>query len=208
MSFRTPATRRRAVEILFAVLLIGLLLYRFGPELRSQAGLPARAPDLQLTTLSGDTLRLADLGGSVILVNFWATWCAPCRVEMPMLQDVWEDYRDRGFTVLGLYTDTGPIIDLASWFRGAGITYPLARATPAAIRGFGQGTVLPTSFLIDQDGRVVERVQGIYPESALRSVLDRLLGPATATGPAPDAADARLNRSAPPPATASGAAGR
>lgn len=200
MSPRTPATRKRAVEVLFAALLIGLLIYRFGPELRSRAGLPARAPELQLTTLAGDTLRFADLRGSVVLVNFWATWCAPCRVEMPMLQAVWEDYRDRGFTVVGLYTDEGPIADLVGWYRRAGISYPFARATPAAIRGFGQGSALPTSYLIDREGRVVERVEGIYPERALRTTLDRLLGPA--------APGADTVTRPPAPATGSGAAGR
>lgn len=188
------------MEVLFAALLVGLLIYRFGPELRGHAGLPGRAPHLQLPTLSGDTLRLADLRGSIVLVNFWATWCAPCRVEMPILQDVWEDYRDRGFTVLGLYTDEGPIADLVGWYRRAGITYPFARATPAAVRGFGQGSVVPTSFLIDREGRVVERVEGVYPERELRATLDRLLGPA--------APGADTVTRPPAPATGSGAAGR
>lgn len=183
MSDSATGTRRRALEVLLAIALIGLLLYRFGPELRSQAGLPARAPELELATVSGDTLRLADLRGSVLLVNFWASWCAPCRIEMPILQDVWEDYRARGFLVVGLYTDEGSIADLVGWYRRTGITYPLARATPAAVRGFGQGTVLPTSYLVDTAGGIVKRVEGVYPEASLRATLDRMLAPADTTDP-------------------------
>ncbi len=175
MPSSTTRAPLRALEIMFLVLLLGLVIYRFGPELRTRTALPAPAPDLEVVTLAGDTVRLRELRGTVVLVNFWATWCAPCRVEMPALQRVWEDHREQGFLVLGLYTDAGVVADLVTWFRDAGVAYPFARATPAAVRGFGHGGTLPTSFLVDRAGRIVERVEGVYPEDRLRERLDRLL---------------------------------
>jgi thiol-disulfide isomerase/thioredoxin len=160
-----------------AVVLAGVVaVIRWAPALRGPAGPGAAVAPLEVVTTSRDTVRLAELRGSVVLVNFWATWCAPCRVEMPAFQRVWEEYRDRGFVVVGLYTDEGPVSDLTRWFRDAGVAYPFARATPEARRELELKGVLPTSVLIGPDGRIHRRVEGIYREGALRSDLDALLG--------------------------------
>lgn len=159
-------------------LVLGLLAWRFGPQLGAAVGIGALdepAPDFVLETLEGDTVRLADLRGRVVLVNFWATWCPPCRLEMPGFQDVWEDYRDRGVTVLGLSLDRGLRSEVDQWIRQRGITYPIGFPAGATVRAYGGTRVLPTSVLINRQGRIVHRVEGFYAEPALRAAIRRLL---------------------------------
>jgi peroxiredoxin len=169
---------RRTFDWGLWILVIGLLAWRFGPQVGAALGIGGTnlpAPDFAVETLDGDSLRLSELRGQVVLVNFWATWCPPCRLEMPGFQDVWEDYRDRGVTIVGLSVDRGVRSDVARWVRQREITYPIAFPTGATVRAYGGANVLPTSLLIDRDGRIVHRVEGFYAEPALRAAINRLL---------------------------------
>ena len=154
------------------VAVIALLIYRFGPQLEAAVGLRDErrpAPDFTLVTLDGDTVTLASLRGQVVLLNFWATWCGPCRVEMPWFQQLQDERRADGFIVVGASTDRGSV----SAVRG--ITYDVGLAGPALVRDYGGVRGLPTSFLIDREGRIRHRVTGIFAEPALRAAVNRLL---------------------------------
>lgn len=169
---------KRALDIGLWLVVLGLLVWRFGPQVGAALGIgdtDLPAPSFAVVTLDGDTLRLSDLRGQVVLVNFWATWCPPCRVEMPGFQDVWEDYRDRGFTLVGLSVDRGDRSSVERWVRDRGFTYPIAFAPGSVVRDYGGANVLPTSLLINREGRIVQRVEGFYTEPALRAALNRLL---------------------------------
>jgi len=169
---------RRGLDWGLWVVVIGLLVWRFGPQVEAALGIGGTnepAPDFAVRTLDGDSLRLSELQGRVVLVNFWATWCAPCRLEMPGFQDVWDDYRDQGFTIVGLSVDQGIRSDVAEWIRRREITYPIAFPTGATVQAFGGARVVPTSILIDRQGRIVHRVEGFYAEPALRAAVKRLL---------------------------------
>ena len=175
-------TRRglaRALDIGLWILVLGVLVWRFGPQVGAALGIGGEggqpAPDFTVETLDGETLRLADLKGQVVLVNFWATWCPPCRLEMPGFQDVWEDYRDQGVVILGLSMDQGVRSDVARWVRERGITYPVAFATGPIARAYGGARVFPTSVLIDREGRIAHTVEGFYAEPTLRASIRRLL---------------------------------
>lgn len=167
--------RWRPLELLFAVALVVILVVRFGPEIRARAGLPMDAPDLEAVTLDGDTVRLAELRGSVVLVNFWATWCAPCLTEMPAIQAVWEEHRDRGLVVIGLSVDDGPISDFVARMRDGGVRYPLAFSPPGAQRAFGHSGTLPTTILIDRTGRIVHHEEGALSAAEIRVLVAPLL---------------------------------
>ncbi|MGK7311199.1 MAG: redoxin domain-containing protein [Candidatus Longimicrobiales bacterium M2_2A_002] len=176
-----PAWRRRLAKILdrgLWLLVIGVVLWRFGPQIGAAIGIGGTdepAPDFAVETLDGDTVRLSDLRGQVVLVNFWATWCPPCRLEMPGFQDVWEDYGGRGLTILGLSVDRGIRSEVVRWVRQREITYPIGFPTGATVRAYGGANVLPTSILINREGRIVHRVEGFYAEPALRAAVRRLL---------------------------------
>jgi protein-disulfide isomerase/peroxiredoxin len=134
-----------------------------------------RAPDVAVQLLHGGVLSLGDLRGQVVLVNFWATWCPPCRVEMPGFQRVYEARRDDGFTILGLSTDLIPDEQIRWFLEQRGIEYMVGRATRHASASFGGANTLPTSILVDAKGRIRKTVVGAYDEAELLSDVDGLL---------------------------------
>ena len=94
-------------------------------------------------TLDGDTLRSTDLAGKVVVVNFWATWCVPCRLEVPSLQKLHERHLGEDLVVLGLSVDVGGEAAIREYLRERGVTYPVARATDAQRRAFGAEERVP-----------------------------------------------------------------
>lgn len=168
----------RAIEALLWVVVAGLFLWRVAPQVRAAAGwgpAGADAPAVTFEMLDGSALALRDLKGQVVLVNFWATWCPPCRAEMPGFQKVYESRHAAGFTVVGVSTDELPRPRVESFLRDHRIGYPVAMATQQTEAAFGGVSSLPTSYLIDRKGRVRYVVRGIFAEFTLRSAIDRLL---------------------------------
>ena len=155
-----------------------LVVQRFGPQIGAAVGWKGdlgSLPDFTLETLDGSIITRADLEGKVVLVNFWATWCGPCRVEMPGFERVYQDHRDRGFVILGLSTERGEREKVADYADRRGVTYPIAISTPALENAFGGLRGLPTSFLVDRDGKIRNRVFGFFASPALRLAVGRLL---------------------------------
>jgi len=172
---------KTALVWLERVVTAGLLLFvavRFGPQLGALLGVGAgsdEAPSWEMVTLSGDTVRSVDLAGQVVVVNFWATWCPPCRLEMPSLQKLHERRSRDGVVVLGLSTDAGGDGAVRSFLSERGITYPVGRATAEHHRTFGGIQGIPTTFVLDQAGRVRHRVVGYFTPPAMNAAVARLL---------------------------------
>ncbi len=134
------------------------------------------APDITGKTIEGSTFRLSDQKGKVVLVNFWATWCGPCRMEMPDLVALQKRYGPRGFTVVGVSTDDGvPLDRLRDFATKLGLNYPVLLAPPGAQANYGGVPSLPTSFLIDRQGSVVSGLEGATNEAALAPEIEKLL---------------------------------
>lgn len=170
--------RQASVANLLWIGLLAFVGYRIWPQIAAAAGVSSAnvvAPAFAVTTLDGRTVSLESLRGQVVLVNFWATWCPPCRVEMPGFQQVYEARRDRGFTIVGVATDIGGSSTVRRFTAERGITYPIAMANGEVVRGFGNPNMLPTSFLIDRQGRIRHEVRGIFASVALSQAVDRLL---------------------------------
>lgn len=160
------------------IAVLAFLGYRVWPQLGAAIGIGGSgidAPDFDLYTLDGQPISLAGLRGQVVLVNFWATWCPPCRAEMPGFQRVYEAKRDRGFTIVGLSTDLGGRGAVENFLTEHGITYPVAMASAKVVRDFGGSNMLPTSYLIDRHGRIRHTVKGFFAEPALALAVERLL---------------------------------
>ena len=117
-------------------------------------------PSLTLQTLDGRTITSEDLRGKVTLVNFWATWCGPCRAEIPDLIRLQERYPDR-LQIIGVSEDEGPVQVVESFAAQFGINYPIVMTTPELDRAFPGVMALPTSFMIDPDLRVVRTHVGL-----------------------------------------------
>jgi peroxiredoxin len=169
---------KRLLEILLWTGVLAFVGYRFGPQLGAALGIGSgteRVRGNAITTLDGSSYTMEDLKGRVVLVNVWATWCPPCVIEMPGFQRVYDDYRDRGFLVLGVSRDQGDPARVRAFLEEKKITYPVAMAADADLGGLTDVTTLPTSFLIDREGRVRHTVEGLFVGPTLRLAVRRLL---------------------------------
>jgi thiol-disulfide isomerase/thioredoxin len=140
---------------------------------------PDPAPDFQLTGLDGKAVTLAGSKGKVILVNFWATWCGPCRAEVPDLVELQNKYKDR-LQILGLVVDDDDPDAIQKFAAKFGINYPVAVATNDLRLQYGGIPALPTSFVLDSEGRVVQKHEGLRDpvlyETEIRSLLGLPIG--------------------------------
>ncbi len=132
-----------------------------------------QAPDFTLTALNGMAWNLARLRGSVVLLNFWATWCEPCRQELPQLQQLYERHSDDGLVVLGV-SDEDPG-KARQYLEERGISYPSLHDGAGSVMQSYQIGAIPTSLIIDRDGQLLRRMEGYTPASAFEKALRPLL---------------------------------
>jgi len=155
-------------------------------------------PEMNLVFLDGSKSRLADLKGQVVLLNFWATWCPPCRQELPHFESLYQSYKDQGLAVIGVSMDQVGADFVLNFTKEAGLTYPNAMASfedmekiwsaiesIPTVHGFGDepttlstGSVLmmPTTFLIDRSGRIYRKHVGPRDRETLEPDLRMLMG--------------------------------
>lgn len=172
------------VPILVIVILAGLELRGRGQGqgALSVADYQARAevvdtpaPDFELSLLGEDgSLRLSDLRGDVVVLNFWASWCSPCRIEAPDLEAAWQDYRDRGVQFVGV-DELDDKFAAGGFVREFAITYPSVFDPSGSLADDYAFIGLPATFVIDRQGNVVYRFQGFIDGPTLRSSLDEVL---------------------------------
>lgn len=136
---------------------------------------PDPAPEFQLKDLAGKPLSLSSFRGKVMLLNFWATWCGPCRAEIPGLIQLQAKYADR-LQIVGLSTDEGSAENVKHYVERMRINYPVAIATPEVAQKYGGILALPTSFLLDTQGRVVQKHIGLWDQSYFEMEIRALLG--------------------------------
>jgi cytochrome c biogenesis protein CcmG, thiol:disulfide interchange protein DsbE len=178
---------RRPLEVLIWTGVLVFAAYRFGPQIGAALGLGGERTEVTgsvIHTLDGTSLTLEDLRGKVVLVNVWATWCAPCVIEMPGFQRVYQDYRDQGFLVIGVSRDHGGPGRVEAFLEQRGITFPVAMADDVDLGDLTAVTTLPTSYLMGRDGTIRHRVEGLFAEPALRLAVRKLLAEEAAPEPA------------------------
>jgi len=134
-----------------------------------------KAPSFVLNDLQGRTVRFSDFSGKVVIVNFWASWCGPCRMEIPQLVDLYNRFRARGVVVIGIAIDpAGPEV-LSKFAREMQINYSLLVGDEKVFYDFGGLVGLPTTFVINQQGMVVDKYVGLIgPDVLERRVLSLL----------------------------------
>ena len=136
---------------------------------------PDPAPDFKLTGLDGKPVTLADSKGKVILLNFWATWCGPCRAEIPDLVELQNKYKDR-LQILGLVVDDDEPDAIKEFTEKFGINYPVAIAGNDIRFQYGGIAALPTSFVLDAEGRIVQKHEGLRDPLLYETEIRALLG--------------------------------
>ena len=121
---------------------------------------PASVGSLTIQTIDGELLEMSDLRGKVVLVNFWATWCGPCREEIPYLASLTERYPEH-LVVIGVSEDAGGVDMVEAFADQYGVNYPIVMSTPEIKRAFPGVFALPTSFVVDPDGQMVQTHVGL-----------------------------------------------
>lgn len=135
------------------------------------------APDFELKTPTGETVKLSDLRGQAVLVNLWATWCPPCRAEMQSIERVYNEYKDQGFTVLAVnmtYQDAA--LEIMPFVEQQGLTFPILLDETGEMANAYQLKSLPSSYFINRDGIINEVViGGPMAEALLRTRIEDIL---------------------------------
>jgi len=117
------------------------------------------APDFELEALDGRTIVLSELRGQVVLINFWATWCPPCRAEMPAIEQVYEQYRDKGFEVLAVNLQEQDA-QMSTFVEEQGLTFPVLADRDSSVSNTYQVTSIPTTVFVDRSGVIEEIIVG------------------------------------------------
>ena len=151
------------------------------PGSTTQGGIPAPqvgflAPDFSLQNLEGKNITLSDLRGQVVLVNLWASWCGPCRIEMPAMQQVYETYKDQGFTIVAVNaTNQDSVTNALAFAEELNLTFPIVLDVDGEASANYNLRSLPSSFFVDKNGEIQEVVIGSMSESLLRVRVEQLL---------------------------------
>lgn len=175
MTFRININKRRewkpAVVTFAAMAILGALMVAGGCSWKETPGGSAStkplaasgntAIDFAASDLSGKNVKLSDLKGKIVLVNFWAVWCGPCQMEIPELVDLYTTYHDKGFVVLGV-SDSSDLAEIKRFVQEHKMDYPVV-VDPGSISEEYNVVGFPTSFLIDRSGAIVQKFNGYSP---------------------------------------------
>ena len=159
--------------VVISLFFVAFVVYQTTRTAPSNTALPGK--NIQLQTLDGRTTSLAEYSGKVIILDFWATWCPPCRREIPGYIRLYQRYRDRGLVIIGATYESGSVSDIQQFAMGIGINYPLVLGTRSLMQAYGGVRAFPTTFVIDRKGKVQRRYEGYRPESTFeKDILDLL----------------------------------
>lgn len=179
---------KRSLLVVSVVVLLATMLYGTASLTAADHPLVGKpAPDFTLTDIDGKPVRLADLRGKAVVLNFWATWCPPCRFETPWFVELQKKYGSRGLQIVGVSMDQWgktPVRDFAGEFK---VNYPLALGNADVANRYGGIRSLPTTFYIDRNGRVMDVVPGLMR----RDGIEERIKAALATKPVASRAGAR-----------------
>ncbi len=182
MTSRTKLARAfRPACALLVGFLFGCLIYGCsGPKAVKAASLKPdkerhSAPDFSLKDSNGKTVRLSDYKGRVVLLDFWATWCGPCKIEIPWFMDFERKHKDQGFSVLGVSMDDDGWEAVKPFVNEIGINYRIMIGNDMTAQSYGGIDALPTTFLIDRDGKIAAVHVGLTSKSEIENGIEELL---------------------------------
>ncbi|MGB5944971.1 redoxin domain-containing protein [Paenisporosarcina sp.] len=134
------------------------------------------APDFTLTTLDGKKVQLSDLKGKKIIVNFWATWCPPCKAEMPHMQNYYEDFaKDENVEILAVNLTNGDKVEsVQNFVEDYGLTFPIPMDVEGKVGETYQAITIPTSYMIDTKGRIQNKIVGPMDENMMKDFVSNL----------------------------------
>jgi len=156
--------------VIFAILVFVVLV-----ACQSKAD-EAKAPNFSLLNLQGDLVSLSDYKGKVVLLNFFATYCPPCRIEMSDFVELQRKYGPKGFVVLAISVDQNPHIVLPRFVEAMRLNFPVLIATSKVLEDYGDIYALPVTFIIDRDQKIMKRFLGMVTKDMVEPLIEKALG--------------------------------
>ena len=162
-------------KILLAALLIAMPVSGNGQAAANQQTDNQQAPGFVLKDIKGRHARLSDYNGKVLLINFWATWCAPCQAEMPALVELQKEYQARGLQIIGVTYPPENRSAVRKVMRRLKLNYPVLFGTRLMTDAYGIGDVLPVTIVVDRNGRIRDRILGMLEPDEFKEKVAPLL---------------------------------
>lgn len=134
-----------------------------------------KAPDFSLKTADGKVISMSGLKGKVVIVNFWATWCGPCRKEIPDFMEVYKEYKSEGLEIVGIALDKTGWEKVTPFVEKNPITYPIVVGDADEARKWGRIQFIPTTFIVDREGNIAKMHTGLMTKAQLIDILTPLL---------------------------------
>ena len=162
---------KKTLLIFIPIILILLNSGANGDEAASTlAAVGEKSPSFELTGIDGEKISSEDFEGKVVLVNFWATWCGPCRQEIPDFIEAYEEMKKKGLVIIGLaVADSEKRVK--SYVERNKINYPIAMATDDVVRAFSPGEFIPTTIVLDSEGNIIDKHVGTLDKTAIARYL-------------------------------------
>ncbi|MDI6640928.1 MAG: TlpA disulfide reductase family protein [Elusimicrobiota bacterium] len=132
------------------------------------------APDFTLPKLTGKTLTLSELRGKVIILDFWATWCPPCRAEIPFFVELQNEYKEQ-LAIVGVCLDRDDRDNIKKFIEKIGINYPIVMGDPKVVKDYGGIKGIPTTFIIDKNGNIRETIIGYRPKEVFENEIKKYI---------------------------------
>jgi thiol-disulfide isomerase/thioredoxin len=175
--------RRDPVVIIVVAMVVALMIvfgFKFARRSSRAAGSAqiqsGSAPDFTLQSLAGKPVSLSDFRGKPVVLNFWATWCGPCKIEMPWFVDFQKQYGPAGVQFLGVAMDDAKTEDIAEFAKSMNVNYPILIGKESVGDAYGGVQFLPETFYIDRSGKVVDKAFGLKGRGEIEDDIKKILG--------------------------------
>ena len=186
--------RRNPVALVVVAVVAAAMLYFGLHATRSSSthrpigmGYGTPAPDFTLESLDGQKVSLSEFKGKAVLVNFWATWCGPCKIETPWLVELQNEYGSQGLQIVGVAMDDSGKDEIARFAKDMGMNYPVLLGKEAVGEAYGGVPALPESFFVGRDGKIVDKIMGIEGKSDIEAAIKKALSTQVSMGTRPTA---------------------